>query len=177
MPLEFVAGTTVKFTLSSGDYPANAGWTAKLYFAGKSVIVPLVGTASGADFAFTMSATVTAALKPGAYQWRVLATKAGEVYTAESGTVDVLQDLSQAGEGDAQTFAEKALALVELRLLGRYVEDMESFAVAGRVVSQIPQSELLAVRDRLREEIRLAGAGGQFIRDVRVTFSGTVNES
>ena len=177
MPLSFAAGTTVKLTLSSAEYPADAAWTAKLYVAGRSVIVPVVGVASGADFTFTLSATVTAALLPGAYSWRVLATKSGEVYQADTGTVTVLQDLAQAGEGDAQSFAEKALMLVEARLLGRYLEDMESFQVAGRAVSQIPQKELLAVRDRLAEEIRLAGAGGQFIRDVRVTFSGTVNET
>lgn len=177
LPLSFVAGTTVKFTLSSTDYPASGGWTAKLYLAGKSVITPVTGSASGDDFSFTLSSAVTSALKAGAYSWRILATKAGEVYAAATGTVTVEADLAQAGEGDAQAWAEKALDLIEARLLGRYSEDMESFAVAGRSVAQIPQRELLAVRDKLREEIRLAGAGGQFVRDVRVTFSGTVNET
>lgn len=176
MPNSFCAGTTVDLLLSYADYPASAGWSASLYLAGASVLTPVTGVPTGNAYAFTMTASNTKLLKAGTYKWRVVCQLNGNVYVADSGIVMVEQDLAQAGESDAQTFAEKALALVEARLLGRYLEDMESFSIAGRAVSQIPQRELLDVRDRLMEEIRMSKAGGQFIRDVRVIFSGVRSE-
>lgn len=177
MPDSFAAGTTVKFTSTFSDYPANGGWTATLYLAGISVLAPVTGSAVNESFQFTLAAANTKALKPGSYKWRITCQSGAEIYTAASGLVSVDQDLAQAGETDAQTFAEKALALVEARLLGRYTDDMESFSIAGRAVSQIPQRELLDVRDRLSEEIRMSKANGKFIRDVRVIFSGTGGEA
>lgn len=175
MPDKIFAGTTVKMTLGYGDYPA-ATWSAKLYMAGISVLAPVSGVPNGNDFDFTISAANTKQLKAGTYKWRVVCQSGADVFVADSGVVTIEQDLEQAGETDAQSFAERALALVEARLLNRYVEDMESFQIAGRAVSQIPHNELLEVRDRLLEEIRMSKAGNQFMRDVRVVFSGVRHE-
>lgn len=176
-PTTFAAGTTVKATRSFSDYSASDGWSVTLYVVGASVMSPVVGSANGSSFDFTMTATATAGLLPGTYVWRELASKAGENYIADSGTFVVSADVRTLGAGDAQSFEEKALALVEARLLARYSEDMETFAIAGRSVAQIPHDELLAIRDSLIERIRLRNAGSSFVRDVLVRFTGTGAES
>jgi hypothetical protein len=147
-----------------------------LYLVGASVIAPLVGTPNGSGFDFTLPASTTAPLKAGVYKWTERASKGGEVFVAASGTATVEADVAAMGAGDGQSWEEKALALVEARLLNRYSEDMETFAIGTRSVSQIPHNELLKVRDDLRERLRIAG-GGAFLRTVRATFTGTQGET
>jgi len=175
-PERFTAGTTVKATRTHASYPATDRWSLTLYMVGVSVITPLAGTPSGSGFDFTLSATVTAALKAGTYKWVERATKAAEKYEAASGVLVVDADVAQMGAGDGQTYEEKALMLVEDRLLKRYSEDMETFQIGSRTVAQIPHDELAAVRDSLIERLRIA-SGGAFIRDVRATFTGTGAET
>jgi hypothetical protein len=177
LPDSFPAGTTVKFSASSSSYPSPA-WAMALQVAGASVLRK-AGSASvpAGGFDFVLTAVDTAALVPGTYSYRLVVSKSGEVYEFERGVFEVLRDFSAAGEGDAQAWAEKALKLVEDRLLERYSEDMETFAIGSRTVAQIPKAELEATRARLIEEIRLAKAGGEFIREVRATFTDVSSES
>lgn len=175
-PTGFAAGTTVKATRTHSAYPATDGWSLTLYLVGVSVIAPLAGTPNGSGFDFTLPATVTAALKAGTYRWVERATKGAEAFDAETGTVVVSANVAGMGAGDGQAWEEKALALVEARLLARYSEDMETFQIGSRTVAQIPHDELLGVRDSLIERLRIA-SGGAFIRDVRATFTGTGAET
>lgn len=175
-PERFTAGTTVKVTRTHSAYPATSGWSLTFYLTGIDVITPVTGTPNGTGFDFTLSATVTAKLRAGTYRWTERAVSGAEKYTAESGVLVVDADPAQMGATDGQSWEEKALALVEARLLGRYSEDMESFQIGTRVVTQIPHKELLAVRDDLKERLRVAG-GGSFIREVRAAFTGTDSET
>lgn len=180
MPATIVAGSTVKLTLTYGDFPADAGWALKLYLAGARIIAPVTGSASGKGFNLTLSSTVTATLVEGTYQWEARATKSGETYVAEAGLVRVQADISAARAGDRQAWAERALAVVEARIEGRLTADQEEFQIHGRAVKRIPMSELLGIRAQLKAELRgaaaAAGGGVATLRTVRARFSGIESE-
>lgn len=177
MPETITAGLTVKYTVTHSDYPASDGWALKLYLAGISVITPINGNASGDAFAVTLSSAVTATLKAGTYTWRELVTKSGETYEAASGVVRVLPDIAQAGAGDFQSADEKMLAIVEAALEGRLSQDMESYSIAGRAVTKIPASELLAIRSQLKAAVAARARGDKWGRTVKVRFTGTQGEA
>jgi len=59
LPARFDAGTTVKYTRTLADFPANGGWSLALYISGAAYFT-VAGSASGASFDFTIAATKTA---------------------------------------------------------------------------------------------------------------------
>lgn len=177
MPSSFVAGTTVKYTVTHDAYPANDGWGLVLYMAGVNIITPVTGSATGRAFLVTLTSTITAALGAGNYQWREVVTKSGESYIAASGVVTVAADIMTASAGSMQAWEEKALAVVEAALLGRLNADQQSFQIAGRAVTKIPIAELLEIRAKLRGSIAAQSLSGQFGREVRVQFTGTEREN
>lgn len=169
MPDMFHAGTTVKYTRSDDRYPANDGWALTLYFAGVSVLTPIAGVASGTNFTVTIPAVKTKELLPGDYQWRELASKAGDSYVVAAGTVTVVQNLAAAGAGDAEPLDVILLRLVEQRLTGRLTEDMERYQIGGRTIDRIPVKDLFRYRDVLTARIRALRHPGEFGVDVVVT--------
>lgn len=152
-PDVIVPGTTVKWTSSFSDYPASAGWTLKVYLAGLSQFAGgngIAGSASGNDFAFTLSTTDTNLLA-GGYRWQLIATKSGETYLAASGVLTVLEGVAGAAAGSG-SFLEEQLVVVEAAINKRLTADMESYQIAGRAVVKIPMNDLF----RLRAEIKAA---------------------
>ncbi len=145
LPASFEAGTTVKLRRSHADYPASAGWTLTLYLRGVGTL-DAEATESGDDYLVTLAADDTAALAAGTYRWVERVEKDGEVYTAATGVVSVTLDLAVAEAGDAQTHAERTLALIEAALEGRIPQGMESYQVAGRAVTKIPIKDLADLR-------------------------------
>lgn len=172
IPSAITSGTTVRYTATRSDYPANAGWSLKLYLAGLSVTDAIVGVASGASFVFTLTPEITRPLKPGLYQWRELASKAGDVYVAAQGTVQIEPDITAAGAGDMLSQAQRELQVCELAILGRLTDDLQSFQIAGRMVAKIPITELIKIRDALRDTVRAEKHSGRWGQEVRVQFTG-----
>ena len=172
IPSAITSGTTVRYTATRSDYPASDGWALKLYLAGISVSDAIIGVAGGASFVFTLTPEITRPLKPGLYQWREIATKDGDTYIAASGTVQVLQDITAAGAGDMLSQAQRELQVCELAILGRLTDDLQSFQIAGRMVNKIPITELMQIRDVLRDTVKAEQRSGRWGQEVRVQFSG-----
>jgi len=172
MPATITPGTTVAYTREAGEYTEAAGYSAKLYVAGVSVLEAITGVASGSGWAFTIPATATAALSMGVHQYRELVTKGAEVYVLASGTVEVLANILKAGAGDMLTWEQRALAAVEAALEGRLTADQQAFSIGGRAVTKIPVMELLRIRDQLRNAVRAGTRAGKFGAEVRVEFTG-----
>ncbi len=173
MPSSFAAGTTVKLRRSLADFPASAGWTYELFLRGAGAL-DADGTADGDDFLVTIPATGaggTAGLAAGTYRWLERLTKAGEVYDGDTGVVAVTIDLGAAAAGDAQTHAERSLALIEAAIEGRIPEGMESYQVAGRAVSKIPIADLVKLRGLYAAQVATDRNGGQLGR-VQLVFRG-----
>jgi hypothetical protein len=175
-PASFEAGTTVTYQRTPADFLPSAGWALTLYLAGAGRIAPLAATASGDIFTFTVAASLTDKLPKGTYQWVERASKGTEVYTYASGTTEVLPNIARAEAGELQSWAERTLAVVEAALENRLENGMESYSIAGRAVSKIPQAELLKIRSQLRSEVAQLKNPGSFVREVKGKFSGTNSE-
>ncbi len=152
VPPKFRAGDTTKWTVTYADYPASS-WSLIYYFKRPSEpTVEVRATASGDDFAVTISAQDSTQFKPGRWQWHAGAEKQSEgAIVAESGSVDVLPDPSAIDIKDS--FAVKALALVEASLAGDLVTAQESISIAGVDITKMGISERFDLRDRLKAEV------------------------
>jgi hypothetical protein len=169
MPARFEAGTTLKLRRSFGDYPASDGWSMSLLLRGAGTL-DVAATADGTDFLVILSATATAGLAAGTYRWTERVSKAGEVYTAASGTVDVTLDMGAAGAGEGQTHAERTLALIEAAIEGRIPQGMESYTVGGRQVQKIPLVELSKLRGIYAARVWRQKNPGQLTPGLKVVF-------
>lgn len=178
LPTSFTAGTTVKYTRTFSDFPADQGWTLMLYLRG-AVVRDYTAVASGASFEVTIPASGGVApaegsstITPGQYTWEERVTKAGEVYTPPGGfgTVTVLANTATAAAGALQSQAEKDLVVVEAKINGRLTADLEDYEIAGRAVKKIPIKELYRIRDKLRAEIRSSRRKGTFSELIRAVF-------
>lgn len=172
LPASISAGTTVTYRRTLADFPANGGWTLKLYLAG-------IGTANvtaagdGADFVVTLSATVTAALAPGVYQYLERVTKAAEVHDVSRGSVNVAPDLTAATPGSAQSWEEKTLTVVEAKLSGRMGSGIDDYQIGSRLVRYIPIVDLMKMRAELKAQVAAQRNVGRAGRAVLVTFPPT----
>jgi len=152
IPKKFSAGTTVAYYRSPADYPVTEGWTLTVHLAGPSRL-DVRATQENGFHKFTLSAANTDTLEPGTYRWLERAEKSGAVYDVASGKLTVELNLAKAQEGDAQSENERLLALVRLKLRGRFTSDMETYTVSGpsgtRSIARTPLRELRQIEQSL----------------------------
>lgn len=175
LPTQITAGTTVKYTASHGDYPADQGWALTLHLAGAN-LVSVAGVPSGSSFAFTLTAAATAPLKAGTYQWREIASKDGEKHVADRGSVEVLANIESALAGDLQSAAEKELALVDAAILALTEGKVASYQIAGRAVVYNDLEKLHRRQAQLQAQVWRERNPGKFGPTVRAAFTGAAAE-
>ena len=176
IPSTIRGGTTVPYTRTFPSYPANGGWTAKLHLRGKSVL-DVTGSPSGAAFVFTLSATDTAGLEAGPYDWfEIVQDGAGERKEAASGKLEVLPDPRELGAGAALTHEQRMLDALTAKLEGRLETDMERYGIYGREVDKIPINTVRAMWRDYKQRVWRQLHPGKFGPQVRVEFTGTSNE-
>lgn len=180
IPDQIEAGTSVEYTRSYTDFPANGGWTLKLHLKGAGA-VDKDAVAVGKDFKVTLTALETAGLVAGDYEWRERVTDGTQVLTAAEGRLEILPDIGAAAAGAIQSWEEKALAMVEKVIAyksgagvtsGRLSADILEYEIAGRRVVKHDLLELLRIRDSLKSRIRARLHPGQLEVPVRVYYSG-----
>jgi hypothetical protein len=167
-PASFVAGDTVKWIIPDlSDYPIADGWALTYALRGPDMLD--VSATAGADgHAVTVSASQTAALTAGRYEWAAYASKDDERFRVRFGATTVTADLSASAGG--LTHAAKMLAAIEEVLEGRIPADVESFQIAGRAVNKIPVTELRKLRGIYAAEVEREQSGGAALRTVRFGF-------
>lgn len=168
----FNAGSTVSYRRSLADYPADDGWVLTLYLAGGSV-VNAAAVADGADHVVTISATQTSGLAPGVYRYLERVVKGDDKRDVGVGSIEVGRDLATAGPGDAQTWEEKTLAVLEAKFTGRLTADIEEYQIGGRAVKHIPIEDLRALRNELTATVARQKSPGRISRPVLARFTGT----
>lgn len=158
-PTTAVAGDTWLWQQAFPDYPSSEGWSLAYAFRGAG----LLDTESsevvqdGTNVTVTVVASRTATLQPGTYYWTAIATGsssyAGRVHTAGSGVLEVTRNLSTSAEGEALTWEEQTLPVLEAAIAGKLTDDMSSYMIGGRQVVTIPLREQLDLRDKMRRAI------------------------
>ena len=123
MPGTIFQNTSVSWTDTVPDYPADQGWTLKYSLFNASLARTFTSTASGSEHAFALTPADTAALDPGRYDWTAYVENAGgtERHVIWTGAVKVQADLVRA-------------------------------ALNGRAIEQSSE-RLLVLRDKYRAEV------------------------
>lgn len=145
------AGTTLSYTTSVPDYPANASWVLKYRLiprvSGSAIL--LTGAADGADptlHRITASAATTAAWAAGVYSWASWVEKAGEVYDVASGTVEITPDPRTAVAGGLDTRSAAQVALEAARAaLAAWTPTTKSYQIGERSYTFNAPAEIIAV--------------------------------
>lgn len=151
IPQTLTAGDRWTWTDSLVDYPATL-WTLTYYFRGPTSLAAAVGVASGTDHVLTITAALTADLKPGFYDWQARAALIATPTTIETvdiGRLTVEPNLANAAI-EHRSFWRQVLDQLEPVILGRASTDQLSMSIAGRSLQRMTWDELLSVYDRAK---------------------------
>ncbi len=153
-PSFFVAGDTVEWTRTGGDYPATA-WTLTYYFVNPAADFSVEADADGQNYTVSIPAATSEDYEPGWYDWTAVVTGGdSERYVVDRGRLQVRHDPST-GDGtgvDTRSEVKIALDAIEAVLAGRATRDQESYAIAGRQLSRTPIADLIVLRNHYKRE-------------------------
>lgn len=154
IPATLRAGDTLTALWSLADYPASAGWVARLTLINATARYQASAAASGDDHALTVAAGTTADWTPGAYSWTIDATLAAVRATVASGSTQILPDLSAATTYDTRSAYRKALEAAELALSTHGARAyLSSIELEGRKQAFTSPGDFIAFVSRLRAEV------------------------
>lgn len=146
----FTAGDTVKWTKSLPDYPASQGWALSYTFINSTGKFTATGSANGTAFDVTISATTTAAVSAGDYYFEGYASKAGERFRVDCGTVTVAPNITSAATFDGRSHARKVLDAIEAVIEGRASTDQQEYTIGNRSLKRTPIADLIVLADKYR---------------------------
>jgi hypothetical protein len=163
-PTKLVAGDRWAWKRSNlgSDYPP-ATYTLKysLRLEGAGTEIEIIATGSGADFLVEVSAATTAGYTAGRYRFQAYITATADAtkrLTLGTGIIDVAANRDTA-TGDPRSYARITLDAIEAVLQGRASKDQEEYAISSgsssRSLKRTPMADLLVLRDRFREEVRI----------------------
>ena len=150
-PTTLPAGDTAKWRRTYTPWLASDGWALTYTLVNATTRIAFAATADGDAHLVNVPAATTATWAPGTYAWRAQASKDGEIYTAATGSIDILPAWGAAT--DARTHAAKALANIEAYLENAANLAAAEYEIAGRRLKRHSLPELLALRDRYRMEV------------------------
>lgn len=170
------AGLTFDKTATLTAHPAP-DWQLAAVLRGPGSI-DLAAEPDGSNHRFHVAAADTAEWTPGAYWYSIRATRGAEVVEVEAGEIAIKPDLAAMGDGhDGRVHVQRVLDAIEAVLEKRATIDQERYRINNRELYRTPISELLALRDRYRAELRRMKAGvkgGLFDQAVRIRFRGAL---
>ena len=150
-PTEASAGDTITWT-----YPYATGETAKAVFqhVKTGYLISTEGTASGAEFDFTLTPTDTAEAPSGLYSAAVIITLAGVRETTQLGTLSLKAPIDRPFQ---ESHASRMVKLLERHLEGRIDDEngrgLESYTIAGVPITKISQVEAKSLLDSYRRDL------------------------
>lgn len=152
---KITAGDTLSFTTTVRDYPASDGWMLSYRLVPRvaGVAITIDSTPEGDVHRLQAGASVTADWVPGTYSWVAYASKTGERYTLQQGSVEVLPNPATATTLDTRSTARQALDAINAYLADANNLTAAKYQIAGRSLERFELSELLNYRDRLAAEV------------------------
>lgn len=175
-PSNLIAGDTWSWGIIDTDRSPAAGWSLALRFSGATNFALTVATnVAGDGWDVSYSATLSAAVAPGRYEWFARATLGATVQTIARGEVTIAPNISTVGI-DGRSNSRIALEAIEAMIAGRASAAQKQYEIAGRKVEFFSLEDLLKARDRLRIDVRredacaAAAAGLPDSRRILVSF-------
>ena len=146
----FTAGDTVKWSKTLPSYSAADGWALSYTFINATGKFTASGTANGAAFDVTISASTTAAIAAGEYYFEGYVTKAAERFRVDYGMVTVAQNITASATYDARSHARKTLEAIEAVIEGRATVDQMEYTIGNRSLKRMPIADLIVFSDKYR---------------------------
>lgn len=147
-PSTFAAGETVEWTKVVADYSNLDGWSLVYSIRGPTAFSDVTATnVSDGTYSVLISATSTALLEAGLYQWASHAYKAGPPilrYPVEKGAIYVTPNLVTTTT--LETHASRTLKIINAAIEGRLTADMENYSIAGRQITKIASEKLYILK-------------------------------
>lgn len=153
-PDQIRAGDTVKWTRSLDDYPAPT-WVLTYYLTRQGAMATKVTATDNGDgeHIVAMAPADTEKLGAGEWQWQAKVSDGTDVYTIDTGIVEVIASFESGGV-DPRTWAKKMLAAVEDVLLNKANKSvLAGYSYAGRSLQYRSLEELVTIRSKLRAEV------------------------
>ena len=151
-PQSIIAGDSVTWQRSLPDYPASAGWVLGYALRGPKNI-DFDATADGDSHLVAVAASVTAPWPAGFYTITSFAKKAGERYTVETGSLEVLPDPAGLNAvQDLRPHCKKVLDAIEAVLEGKATKDQQEYEIDGIRIKRMEFDALLRVRSLYQRE-------------------------
>lgn len=177
-PAKIIAGDTLKFTRSFPDYLPADSWVLSFALVKDSVQITFSSSDNGdGTHLINIDEATTAAYTAGEYRYRARVTNGTDVFTVETGRVEVVADYVTATGGlDDREHVKKVLDALEATILGKASKDQSSYSIANRSISRMSPNELIEWRNTYKAEYArmleddLVSQGKSSGRKIRVTF-------
>lgn len=153
VPVSMYAGDTLTLLIAIDNFPADEGWTLTYGFRKENgSVISFASTASGSQYALTVSATATAGWLPGKYVGTARVSYGSQSFTVWRGTMEVLPDLSQQADNyDTRTSSKKCLDAIIAVLEGKATRDVMQTTIAGQSIGRMSWDELLSARSYFQD--------------------------
>lgn len=175
IPKKIRAGDLIKFKRQYSDFPTSEDWTVKAYFVNAGEQLAITAAESGADYLFTITAAASADLTVGMMRYIIRAEDDTDIYTIETGLIEVEADVAAATSGyDFRSFARKSLEALEAVIENRASQAHLSHSIAGRSISLMSAAELTEWHIYFKKEVNREERAEGFRRKstINVKFTG-----
>ena len=163
IPSQFEAGDTVIFTENFTDYDV-ATYSASLVLNNAAAAPTTVAaTVSGTNFLFTISAAVSATYAPGQYTFAVYCTASATRFTAKSGVINILPNLTATA---TPSFAQAQVTLLKTVLAEFNATTRQSVNFNGQSFSRASINEYQKQLTYYRAEVIRETAAANAARGV-----------
>lgn len=137
------------------DYGTGYTLTYELTIDGGGTPITLTASLSGSEYLIEIAAATTAGYASGDYYWVALITRDSdsERIRVSNGTLTVKPNPATSA-ADPRSHAKITLDAIEAVIQNRATKDQESYSIAGRSLSRMNITDLLAFRDQYRAEVR-----------------------
>lgn len=164
LPKKIIAGDTLEVRVAAGDYTAGV-----LYLENASTQVSISGSLVGDEIVFAANAATTGAYAAGRYRASIRLNDGTSYETVAQEWVDIVLDPAKAGAQDPRSWARRVLDALQATLEGRATSEQQSMSIAGRSISRLSPSEILATIKELEQRVAVEEAGsraglGRFVR-------------
>ncbi len=181
VPKPITIGETVEWEKDFADFGA-AEWTVSYYFRGAGAGFDIVGSAVGTTHQFVISATQSATMTAGRYDYQALAVKGSEKHIVDEGIVTVkasLAVISASATYDGRTPEKKILDAIDNLMAGKAALDQQKYLIATgvpgftsqREAERIQPSELLLLRKYYAGIVRSQNRKNKPFRTIRIQFN------
>lgn len=156
-PASFMAGNTVKWTMSLPDYLPADGWVLSYAFVvgGDQQLVTATDNGDGSHLV-TLAAADSAKFVAGIYHWQAYVTSGAERFPVGQSRVEVKPNYADMNGGhDSRSNARQVLDALDAMMLKKASKDQQSYTMPnGIAVARLAPGDIIVWRDYYRRELR-----------------------